>query len=142
TDRLNVAASVSWLDSKLRLPQADNALYGITGMSLYADADPGTVAATGGFEAPYKFFEDWKTFQDQRRFTGSVSADYEAASWLRLNGLIGLDQTSREETNRLPQNTAYAGFGGVYANGFIQNYNSDVRNLTTSGNATALFNLT
>ncbi len=141
TDRLNVAASVSWLDSKLRLPQADNALYGITGMSLYADADPGTIAATGGFEAPYQFFEDWKTFQDQRRFTGSVSGDFEAASWLRLNGLVGLDQTSREETNRLPQNTAYAGFGGVYANGFIQNYNSDVRNLTTSGNATALFNL-
>lgn len=142
TDRLNVGASVSWLDSRLRLPQADNALFGITGMSLYADADPATIERTGGFEDDYQFFLDWKTFQDQRRFTGSVNGDFEATSWLRLNGLIGLDQTSREEVNRLPQNTAYAAFGGVYSNGFIQNYTSDVRNLTTSGNATALFSLT
>src|SRR5690606_26726487 len=64
-DRLNLRANVGWLNSDLALPQSDNALYGITGMSLFADAYPEFVEATQGFEAPYGFFEDWKTFQAQ-----------------------------------------------------------------------------
>ena len=141
SERLRVGANIGWLESDLALPQADNALYGITGMSLFADAYPEFVESTGGFEAPYAFFEDWMTFQDQSRFTGSVTGDLEANSWLRFNGVVGLDRTSREEVNRLPQETAYSVFGSVYTNGFIQNYNSDITNLTSSGNATALFNL-
>jgi len=141
-DRLSLRANIGWLNSDLALPQSDNALYGITGMSLFADAYPEFVEATDGFESPYAFFEDWKTFQEQNRFTGSLNGDYEATSWLRLNGVVGLDHTSREEINRLPQETVYSAFGGVYTNGFIQNYNVGVTNLTTSGNATAVFSLT
>lgn len=141
-EKLNIGASVSYLDNDLQLPQADNALFGIVPMGLFGSARPEFVESQGGFESDPQFFYDWQTYQRYGRFTGSLRGDYRPLSWLSLNGTTGLDRYAREDRQRIPRDNAYGpAFGGVYENGFIQNYTYDIYNLTTNGSATAVFNI-
>lgn len=140
-EKLAVTSTISYLNSDLQLPQSDNALYGLTGMALSGSALPSNVENFQGYADDIKFFYDWKTFQRYSRIQGAINADYRPATWLSVNGTVGLDRYAREEVNRLPRVTAYTVFGGVYTNGFIQNYNYDIWDLTANGSATATFNL-
>lgn len=139
--RLNVGAKIGYTEQDLDLPLADNALFGIVGMGTFGDADPGSVEATQGFESPPQFFTDWITAQDLSRFTGSLNGDFRPISWLSFNGTVGLDRITRTEINRLPRETIYSAFGGVYSLGFIQNYGYNIENFNSNGSATAIFNL-
>ncbi|HLL46049.1 MAG TPA: TonB-dependent receptor, partial [Longimicrobiaceae bacterium] len=141
-EKLNIGASISYLNSDLQLPQADNALFGIVPMGLFGSPRPQFVESQQGFESNPQFFYDWKTFQSYGRFTGSLRGDYRPLSWLSLNGTTGLDRYAREDRNRIPRSNAYGPvFQGIYTNGWIQNYNYDIWNLTNNGSATAVFNL-
>ncbi len=139
--RLNVGASVGYMDSRLALPISDNAGFGIVGMGTFGDADPASVEATQGYEADPAFHTDWRTFQNQSRITGSLRGDYRPMPWLTFNGILGLDRTAREETNRIPRTSVYNVFGSIYTFGWIQNYTYDISHLTSTGSATATFNL-
>lgn len=139
--KLNISGKVGFTESDLELPLGDNALFGLVPLAIFGSPTPQAVEATGGFEADPKFFYDWQNFQALSRFTGSARADYRPIPWLSLNGTVGLDRLSREDVNRLPRETAYRVFGGVYTNGFIQNFDFDIYNLTTNGSGTAIFNL-
>jgi len=141
-DNLNIGANIGYMDSSLELPQSDNALFGIIGMGTFGHSDPASIERTQGFESDPQFHRDWLTFQDQNRFTGSVNAAFQPLPWLSFNGVAGVDRISREEINRLPRENAYAVFGGVYAQGFIQNYGYDIANYTGNASATAAFDLT
>lgn len=140
-EKLAVSTSISYLNNDLQLPQSDNALYGLTGMALSGSALPENVEDYNGFADDLKFFYDWKTFQRYSRIQGAINADYRPTTWLSVNGTVGLDRYAREEVNRLPRVTAYSVFGGVYTNGFIQNYNYDIWDLTANASATATFNI-
>ena len=141
-DKINIGASVSYLNNELQLPMSDNALFGIVPMGLFGSARPQFVEAQQGYESDPQFFYDWKTFQNYGRFTGSLRGDVRPLSWLSLNGTAGLDRYAREDRNRIPRENAYGPvFGGIYTNGWIQNYNYDIYNLTTNGSATAVFNI-
>jgi TonB-linked SusC/RagA family outer membrane protein len=141
-EKLNIGASISYLNSDLQLPQADNALFGIVPMGLFGSPRPQFVESQQGFESNPQFFYDWKTFQSYGRFTGSLRGDYRPLSWLSLNGTTGLDRYAREDRNRIPRSNAYGPvFQGIYTNGWIQNYNYDIWNLTNNGSATAVFNV-
>jgi TonB-linked SusC/RagA family outer membrane protein len=139
--RASIGANIGYMNSNLELPLADNALFGIIGMGLFGDADPTSIERTQGFESDARFFTDWMTFQDLSRVTGSLTGDLRPTPWLSFNGVLGLDRIHREEVNRLPRETFYAPFGGVYSLGFIQNYGYDQSNLTSVGSATSMFNL-
>ncbi len=141
-EKLTVSTNISYLNSDMQIPQSDNALFGITGMGLSASALPENVEANQGFADDPQFFYDWQTFQKYSRIQGSLNADYRPLSWLSVNGIVGLDRYAREEQNRLPRNTAYTVYGGVYENGFIQNYTYDIWDLTANASATATFELT
>jgi TonB-dependent starch-binding outer membrane protein SusC len=137
----SVGANLGYMASALELPLADNALFGIVGMGIFGDADPASVEATQGFESNPRFHSDWMTFQDLSRLTGSLNGEFRPTPWLSFNGIFGMDRIHREEVNRLPRETAYAPFGGIYSLGFIQNYGYDQSNLTGVGSATGTFNL-
>ena len=139
--RAGVAARIGYMNSHLTLPLADDALYGIVAMGLFAAADPASVQAGQGFRSDPRFHSEWTTFQDLSRVTGSINVDVRPRPWLSLNGLLGMDRIHREEVNRLPRETVYAPFGGVYSRGFIGNYGYDQRILTGVGSATAIFSL-
>ncbi len=140
-EKLAITTSIAYLNNDLQLPQSDNALYGLTGMALSGSALPQNVEDYQGFADDIKFFYDWKTFQRYSRIQGAINADYRPVTWLSVNGTVGLDRYAREEVNRLPRITAYSVFGGVYTNGFIQNYNYDIWDLTANASATATFNI-
>lgn len=140
-ENLDIGANMSFLESDLQIPQSDNALFGIFPMGLYGLPTESNIETNDGFLADPQFAFDWMTFQDLSRFTGSVHSEFRPINWLALNGLIGLDRYAREEVNRLPRNTVYGAFGPPFENGFIQNFDYDIYNLTANGSATAVFNL-
>jgi hypothetical protein len=140
-ENFNIGANISFLESDLMLPQSDNALFGIFPMGLYGLPLQSNIETNDGFLYDPKYAFDWMTFQDLSRFTGSVQSEYRPISWLALNGNVGLDRYAREEVNRLPRNTLYGAFGPPYENGFIQNFDYDIYNVTTNGSGTAVFNL-
>jgi len=138
---LGVGARVGYMDSDLEIPQADNALFGIIGMGLFGDSDPATIQNTGGYENDPLFHEQWRTFQELSRITGALDANYRPLPWLSATALVGMDRISRTDINRIPRETVYNVYGGVYANGFIQNYGYDIANYTANGSVTGTFTL-
>jgi TonB-dependent starch-binding outer membrane protein SusC len=139
-DNLTIGANVGYLDSGLQLPQGDNALFGLIPMGLFGDPRPANVEANQGYMSDPQFAADWLTFQDMNRLTGSLRASYRPMAWLSFNGTAGMDRIDRDEVNRLPRENAYAIFGSVYSQGFIQR--SDVDQLTYTSNASATANFT
>lgn len=138
---LSVGARVGYMDSGLELPQADNALFGIIGMGMFGDSDPSTIQNTGGYENDPGFHDEWRTFQDLSRVTGSVDANYRPSSWLSATALVGMDRISRTDINRIPRETVYGVYGGVYTNGFIQNNGYDIANYTANASVAGTFAL-
>ena len=139
--KLNVSSNVGFTEQDLELPLSDNALYGIVGMGVFGDADTASIRRTQGFENNPRYFTEWNTFQDLSRFTGSLRGDYRPIPWLTFNGTVGMDRIAREEVNRIPRNNIRSNAGGVFTNGFIQNYGYDISNFTTNGSGTAVFDL-
>lgn len=140
-EKLAVTSTIAYLNSDLQLPLSDNALFGITGMALSGSALPENVEANQGFADDPDFFYDWKTFQRYSRIQGAINADYRPTTWLAVNAIAGLDRYALEEVNRIPRNTVYSSFGGVYTYGWIQVNNYDIWDLTLNSSATATFNV-
>ena len=136
-----VTSRVGWVESDLRLPLGDNALFGVFGMGLDGLPTPDNVDANKGFESDPQFAYDWITSQAISRFTGSVNASWQPRSWLTINGIAGLDRSNRDELNRIPRNSIYSSFGGDFTFGNIDRYNVTDYNVTTTGSATAEFHL-
>jgi TonB-linked SusC/RagA family outer membrane protein len=139
--RASVGANIHYMSSKLELPVSDDAIFGIIGMGLLSAAHPPFVEANQGFRADPRFFTEWQNFQDVSRMSGNLAGDFRPTPWLSFNGIFGMDRIDREEVTRLPRETVFAAFGGVYSLGFIQNYGYDQTNLTSVGSATSIFNL-
>jgi TonB-dependent starch-binding outer membrane protein SusC len=136
-DNATVGANLGYLDSSLQLPQGDNALFGIVPMGMFGDPRPANVEANQGYLASPQFSEDWLTFQDINRLTGSVRASYRPLAWLSFNAVAGMDRVDRDEVNRLPRDNAYSIFGSVYTHGFIQRSDFDQLIYTGTASSTA-----
>ncbi|MBV9773625.1 MAG: SusC/RagA family TonB-linked outer membrane protein, partial [Gemmatimonadetes bacterium] len=140
--KLNIGSNIAYLTNRLQIPQSDNASFGIFPMGLYGSALPSFVESQQGYQSDPQFAYDWLTYQRYSRITGSLRGDYRPLSWLSMNGNVGLDRYAREDLNRVPRVSAYGpAFGGVYTNGWIQNYGHDIYDLTSNGSATGTFNV-
>lgn len=142
SEKLRIGANISFLESDLELPQADNASFGVFAMGLYGSPQPGNVETHHGYESDPQFAYDWKTYQDVNRVTASTNANFRPLSWLALNGIVGVDRTDRDELFRIPRNNVYAVFGDPYTFGMIDRFRTTWYNVTTNASATAEFNLT
>ncbi|NIP80341.1 MAG: TonB-dependent receptor [Gemmatimonadetes bacterium] len=111
-------------------------------MALFGDADPGSVAATAGYESPIQFHYDWKSFQEKSRLITSAGADFTPLPWLKLNGAAGLERIARQDRQRIPRISSYEVFGGIYTRGWIQNLDYNIYNVNTNASASAVFDLT
>jgi TonB-linked SusC/RagA family outer membrane protein len=139
---VRVHATVGYTETDLQLPLSDNALFGAVPMALFGDADPGSVASTGGYENPIQFHYDWKSYQDKSRLITSAGADYAPFPWLKLNGSAGLERIARQDRQRIPRLSSYEVFGGVYSRGWIQNSDYNIYNVNSNASASAVFDVT
>ncbi len=130
-----VRGTVGYVENDAQFPLSDNALFGATGLGLFA---PGS----GGYLYPIQYFYDWKTYQKQSRFIGSASADWTPLSWLSFNGSAGLDRITREDRGRIPRSNIYASFGPPYTHGWIQVGDWDIYNVNTNFSGSAVWNAT
>jgi TonB-linked SusC/RagA family outer membrane protein len=132
-------ARVGYTSGKLRLPENDNNSLGVLSSGLLGRAD--TVNQGYGFLRPQQSF-GILTFQTIDRFTGSFQTNYRPWEWLVVNGVAGLDFTSRFDEKTFPTGAIPAAFspnlnvGQRSANPFL------IYNWTGSVNATASFVLT
>ena len=141
-DKVTVGANVGYLDNRTDLPQSDNASFGITPMGLFGSANPAVADPTQGFQNDPEFFYDWRTKQNFARIQGAVRGEYRPLSFLSFNGNAGLDRYARQDRNTIPRDNIYGRtFGDVYTNGFIQNSDFNIYDLTTNGSGTATFDL-
>ena len=142
SDKLSVRGNVAWVESNGQFPLSDNALFGAIGMGLYGDADPESVAATGGYENDIAFHYDWKTFQNQSRLISSAAANWAPVTWLSFDGSAGLERITREGRGRIPRESAYEVFGDIYTDGWIQDQDWDIYTINTNLSGSAIANLT
>lgn len=104
---LNTQTSLGYLSSGLQLPQNDNnnlglVSNGILGQARFVDRVGDT---RGGYLTSARdslFF--LRTNQDIERFTGSTTATYTPASWLRVIGVGGYDVLNRNDNQIFPAN--------------------------------------
>ncbi|HEX7118091.1 MAG TPA: SusC/RagA family TonB-linked outer membrane protein [Longimicrobiales bacterium] len=139
SDKLSLGSSVGFVETDLELPQADNALFGIIGMGLTAAPTPEAVENNFGYESPPQAHYDWITSQDVSRFTGSITADWRPVPWLSVHGTGGLDRTATGELNRIPRESFYNIFGGIYSEGWIQRFDYDIYRFDSNVSGTATF---
>jgi TonB-linked SusC/RagA family outer membrane protein len=105
TDKFDVNVSSGYIASNTQLPGNDNTFLGYisNGLAGFARIDaPGSVNQDGYDPLGPASIDFYQNFQQARRFTGSVQANYRPLSWLRFNGVAGIDQTNRLVTQTLP----------------------------------------
>lgn len=137
-EQLNVSLKTGYVMADLGLVRNDNDLYGPLLNGLLGTGDS-TVTRGYWSTTPEEAFE-FKYGQENRRFTGSINADYRPFGWLNVVGTAGLDQVNRHDFRYVDPNkvfvTATSGEGQRASN------RSDVLNLTGTLSGTATFSLT
>ena len=99
--RLTAAARIGYGSNRLDLPQNDNNDQGPLGNGLLG-RDPLTSANGGYLFYPKEVFEQITTHQAVDRLTGGLEARWEPMSWLRVNGVTGLDFANRTDQSITP----------------------------------------
>jgi hypothetical protein len=89
----------------VQLPGNDNTFLGYisNGLAGFAQIDnPGAVNGDGYDPLGPASIDFYQNIQQARRFIGSLQANYRPLSWLRFNGVAGIDQVNRLDTQTLP----------------------------------------
>jgi TonB-linked SusC/RagA family outer membrane protein len=105
TDKIDVNVSSGFTASDIQLPGNDNTFLGYisNGLAGFAQIDnPGSINQDGYDPLGPASLNFYQNFQQARRFIGSVQANYRPLSWLRFNGVAGLDLVNRLDTQTLP----------------------------------------
>jgi TonB-linked SusC/RagA family outer membrane protein len=130
----------NYLSSEFRQPQADN---NITGWGYNALAARGT--RTAGTIEGYTAYSPGDIFQETTtqyidRFIGSASPTWNPVSWLQTRGNLGVDYTSRVDTD-LCRFAECANFS-TYREGFKEDNRTQFVQYTLDGSGTASFQVT
>jgi TonB-linked SusC/RagA family outer membrane protein len=99
--RLQVAARVGYGSNRLDLPQNDNNDQGPLGNGLLG-RDPITSPNGGYLSFPKEVYDQITTTQSVDRLTGGLDASWQPMSWLRVNGVTGIDFASRLDQSITP----------------------------------------
>jgi TonB-linked SusC/RagA family outer membrane protein len=99
--RLTAAARIGYGSNRLDLPQNDNNDLGPLGNGLLG-RDPLTSPNGGYLFYPRELFQQITTTQSVDRLTGGLEARWEPMSWLRVNGVTGIDFASRTDQSITP----------------------------------------
>jgi TonB-linked SusC/RagA family outer membrane protein len=99
--RLTAAARIGYGSNRLDLPQNDNNDQGPLGNGLLG-RDPLDSPNGGYLFYPREVFEQITTTQAVDRLTGGFEARWEPLSWLRVNGVTGVDFASRTDQSITP----------------------------------------
>ena len=105
TDKVDVNVSSGFIASNVQLPGNDNTFLGYisNGLAGFAQIDnPGSVNQDGYDPLGPASIDFFQYFQQARRFTGSVQGNYRPLTWLRFNGVAGLDLVNRLDTRTVP----------------------------------------
>ena len=99
--RLTAAARIGYGSNRLDLPQNDNNDQGPLGNGLLG-RDPITSPNGGYLSFPKDVYSQITTRQSVDRLTGGLEARWEPLSWLRVNGVTGVDFASRTDQSITP----------------------------------------
>ena len=105
SEKLDVNVSSGYTASNVQLPGNDNTFLGYisNGLAGFAQIDnPGAVNGDGYDPLGPASIDFYQNIQQARRFIGSLQANYRPLSWLRFNGVAGIDQVNRLDTQTLP----------------------------------------
>ena len=139
SSHLDFLARAGYTSGKLRLPENDNNSLGVLSSGFLGHAD--TVNQGYGFLTPQQSFSIL-TFQTIDRFTGSFQANYRPAEWLVVQGVAGIDFTSRFDERTFPTGAIPAAFSGSLNAGQRSANPFQIYNWTGTVDATASFVLT
>jgi TonB-linked SusC/RagA family outer membrane protein len=139
SSHLDFLARAGYTSGKLRLPENDNNSLGVLSSGFLGRAD--TVNQGYGFLTPQQSFSIL-TFQTIDRFTGSFQANYRPAEWLVVQGVAGIDFTSRFDERTFPTGAIPAAFSGSLNAGQRSANPFQIYNWTGTVDATASFVLT
>lgn len=136
---LTLQAGANYSSSRLEFPQNDNNVLGILGGALLGSAfdNPVSRGWLSG-QTPREVF-NLDVREDVERFLGSLSASWQAISWLSVVGTTGVDYFNRRNKQTVPPNRVF--FGSLPDGQRTANV-TDVWNYTANGSATANFALT
>jgi len=141
TPRIDVQASTNFISSALRVPPTDN---NTTGLLSNALGGPGN--KNNGHNG-YRLFTPDSMFaeaigQDINRFIGSGTANWRPTSWLAVQGVGGIDYTSRLDTDLCRRNQCI-NFVGTFADtlGYKQDNRTSFFQYTLDVHGTASFTL-
>ena len=135
SDRLRLRASTNFVNGYIRLPQEGNTGSGAWLNALSsADPSPTNVERGQGFRPPYSASTVgwWQNEEELRRFVGSVAADWRPTSWLHVNAVTGVDQSTRFEQSTIPVPGLPT---GCFAEGLREQYRTQDREFTANLNA-------
>ena len=99
--RLTAAARIGYGSNRLDLPQNDNNDLSPLANGLLA-SDPLDAPNGGYLFFPKELYEQITTTQAVDRLTGGLEARWEPLSWLRVNGVTGIDFASRTDQSITP----------------------------------------
>ena len=103
SDNFDVTINAGYLQSRLRLPQNDNNLFGVWANGLLGSAQNDSVTH-GFFLIPPSQSFAIDTRQDLERFTSGGTANFRPLSWLSFNATTGIDYGARYDNEVQPAN--------------------------------------
>jgi TonB-linked SusC/RagA family outer membrane protein len=135
---LGIQVATNYASSRLEFPQNDNNILGVLGGALLGSAfdNPVSRGWLSGQTPEEVFALDVR--EDVERFLGSLSANWQAVSWLTIVGTTGVDYFNRRNKSTVPPNRVF--FGSLPEGQRTAN-TTDVWNYTANGSATANFAL-
>src|SRR3989441_2838275 len=137
--RLDFQARAGYTASRLRLPENDNNSLGVLSSGFLGRAD--TINQGYGFLTPQQSFSI-RTYQKIDRFTGSIISNYRPQDWLTINGVLGVDFTSRFDERTFVPGAIPASFSATSSAGSRAANPFQIYNWTGTINATASFVVT
>lgn len=103
TPELTTTVTAGFLSSDLQLPDNDNNFLGYVSNGLAGTADPELTLDQDGYDpVGPPTIDQIRTFQETRRFIGSVNGDWRPRPWLQVTGTAGLDLVNRFDNRTLP----------------------------------------
>jgi TonB-dependent starch-binding outer membrane protein SusC len=136
---MDFQASVIYTNSKLRLPQNDNNVFGVLSSGFLGSSDS-TVNDGYGFLTPAQSFSI-RTFQNIDHFTGRAQLNYRPLTWLEGHAVIGTDFINRYDENTSVPGKIPAGFNLTASQGNRQANPFQIYNWTANFYGTASFAL-
>lgn len=140
-EKVDLSASVGYVDSELQLPQNDNSGIGVLLNGLTAPPTDFYINNWQGYALPREYLFVWDQFQDLTRTTLSSQATWRPLEWLAVNGIAGVDNVNRLDHDLFEPDVAVL-FGPPFSVGFRETVRYNIINYTANLSATATYSPT